>query len=403
MQSCLQSRTVWHDVIEKHCPIFAVNREEFFEVFKNILLPTWDWFQSGIPESQEALDKLSDNFTITNPSISGHPIIFASRNFLKMLGYPQEEVIVQNENIFQGSKTNRRAMMETREEIREERGIQVNLVNYRKEGMPFWMLFHMSPIFGKEYGRVIHFVVVQVPITRRKRGNGGLSLSEEASSLNEIMFGSCRKKMDTNFVLELGISDVSYKNYTVGGSLDWFDTLEKLDVNYQKWADSNNFSLGDFLSNDKWTSKYGRRQPFILAGSLMISVVVIVIGFSTDVRYILGDTTEHCREAFVFVIGFWMLDLANNTVHGPACAFWQIYQVNFFLKKYREFLVLINTILLKLYVVYGWLLETSWDFQLVLVGVGIDGFLSCKVELAIKLVPILKQHFLSQEHCRKWP
>ncbi|XP_039013172.1 uncharacterized protein LOC120142699 isoform X4 [Hibiscus syriacus] len=39
--------------------------------------------------------------------------------------------------------------------------------------------------------------------------------------------------------------------------------------------------------------------------------------------------------------------------------FWQIYQV------------LISTILLKLYVVYGWLLETSWDFQLVLVGVGI--------------------------------
>ncbi|XP_039013167.1 uncharacterized protein LOC120142699 isoform X3 [Hibiscus syriacus] len=71
--------------------------------------------------------------------------------------------------------------------------------------------------------------------------------------------------------------------------------------------------------------------------------------------------------------------------------FWQIYQV------------LISTILLKLYVVYGWLLETSWDFQLVLVGVGIDGFLSCKVELAMKAVPILKQHFLTQEQCGKWP
>ncbi|KAE8696039.1 Detected protein of confused Function [Hibiscus syriacus] len=138
-------------------------------------------------------------------------------------------------------------------------------------------------------------------------GMEGVSLSEEASSLNEIMFGSCRKKVDTNFVLELvlnveetckasdfekrmaanvfnsilsilthyRISDVSYKNYTMGGSLGWFETLEKPDVNYQKWADSNNFSLGDFLSNvwsDKWTSKYGRRQPFILAGSLMISV-----------------------------------------------------------------------------------------------------------------------------------
>ncbi|KAG8473254.1 hypothetical protein CXB51_035229 [Gossypium anomalum] len=80
--------------------------------------------------------------------------------------------------------------------------------------------------------------------------------------------------------------------------------------------------------SDKCTSKYGRRRPFILAGSLMISLSVIIIGFSADIGYILGDTKEHCstfkgtrtRAAFVFVIGFWMLDLANNTVQGPARA-----------------------------------------------------------------------------------
>ncbi|KAK8484357.1 hypothetical protein V6N11_049631 [Hibiscus sabdariffa] len=80
--------------------------------------------------------------------------------------------------------------------------------------------------------------------------------------------------------------------------------------------------------SDKCTSKYGRRRPFILVGSLMISLAVIIIGFSADIGYILGDTKEHCstfkgtrtRAAFVFVIGFWMLDLANNTVQGPARA-----------------------------------------------------------------------------------
>uniref|UniRef100_A0A2P2JUI7 Sucrose transport protein SUC3 isoform X3 n=1 Tax=Rhizophora mucronata TaxID=61149 RepID=A0A2P2JUI7_RHIMU len=80
--------------------------------------------------------------------------------------------------------------------------------------------------------------------------------------------------------------------------------------------------------SDKCTSKYGRRRPFILAGSLMISVAVIIIGFSADIGYLFGDTKEHCRTfkgtrtraAFVFVIGFWLLDLANNTVQGPARA-----------------------------------------------------------------------------------
>ncbi|KAK9935177.1 hypothetical protein M0R45_022289 [Rubus argutus] len=80
--------------------------------------------------------------------------------------------------------------------------------------------------------------------------------------------------------------------------------------------------------SDKCSLKLGRRRPFILAGSLMISVAVVLIGFSADIGYLLGDTHEHCRTfkgtrtkaAFVFIIGFWLLDLANNTVQGPARA-----------------------------------------------------------------------------------
>lgn len=39
-----------------------------------------------------------------------------------------------------------------------------------------------------------------------------------------------------------------YKNYTVGDDIGWFDKLEKSSVDYQKWASSKTFSLGDFLS-----------------------------------------------------------------------------------------------------------------------------------------------------------
>nr|AAG12987.1 sucrose transporter-like protein [Solanum lycopersicum] len=80
--------------------------------------------------------------------------------------------------------------------------------------------------------------------------------------------------------------------------------------------------------SDKCHSKYGRRRPFIFIGAVMISIAVIIIGFSADIGYLLGDTKEHCstfkgtrsRAAIVFVVGFWMLDLANNTVQGPARA-----------------------------------------------------------------------------------
>ncbi|KAG9140172.1 hypothetical protein Leryth_015790 [Lithospermum erythrorhizon] len=52
--------------------------------------------------------------------------------------------------------------------------------------------------------------------------------------------------------------------------------------------------------SDKCTSKYGRRRPFIFIGALMIAVAVIVIGFSADIGYLLGDTKEHCRFLFSF-------------------------------------------------------------------------------------------------------
>uniref|UniRef100_A0A7N0UTI2 Phytocyanin domain-containing protein n=1 Tax=Kalanchoe fedtschenkoi TaxID=63787 RepID=A0A7N0UTI2_KALFE len=52
-------------------------------------------------------------------------------------------------------------------------------------------------------------------------------------------------------ILFIASSSVSlssaYRNFTVGDSSGWFDTLERPGVDYQKWADSHSFSLGDFL------------------------------------------------------------------------------------------------------------------------------------------------------------
>lgn len=38
-----------------------------------------------------------------------------------------------------------------------------------------------------------------------------------------------------------------YTNYTVGDKLGWFDKLMKPSVDYAKWAQGKNFSLGDYL------------------------------------------------------------------------------------------------------------------------------------------------------------
>lgn len=169
-------------------------------------------FDAGYPYwIREALDEIPDNFTITDPSITGHPIVFASRGFLKMSGYSKDEVIGKNGRIFQGPRTCRRSVMEIREAIREEKMIQISLLNYRKDGTPFWMLFNLCPVFSKEDGRVIHFLAVQVPLSRKTKtcetgtGRNGCSLGEDGSGLQDIMFGSCRREVCTDSVKELGL------------------------------------------------------------------------------------------------------------------------------------------------------------------------------------------------------
>lgn len=168
---------------------------------------------------REALDELPDSFTITDPSISGHPIVYVSRGFLKVFGYSKNEVLGKNGRVFQGPKTNRRSVMAIREAIREERGIQISLLNYRKDGTPFWMLFHMCPVFDEKDGRVIHFLGVQVPILRRPKPSGvGLNLCQDVAGCRESVLRCYRREVHSMSV-ERALSLAS------GSGLDFTGTL----------------------------------------------------------------------------------------------------------------------------------------------------------------------------------
>ncbi|XP_024518053.1 sucrose transport protein SUT2 [Selaginella moellendorffii] len=73
--------------------------------------------------------------------------------------------------------------------------------------------------------------------------------------------------------------------------------------------------------SDHWEGKWGRRRPFIVLGAILVVISVLIIGFAADLGYILGDTpTRRPRAIGIFVVGFWFLDLANNTLQGPCRA-----------------------------------------------------------------------------------
>lgn len=152
----------------------------------------------------EALDDLPDDlsFLITDPYIAGHPIVFASCGFLSMSGFSREEVIGRNGRMFQGPDTDRRSVMEIREAIREERAMQISILNYRKDGTSYWVLFQLCPVFGRDDGRLVHFFSVQVPIPRRR--------SSSTRQRGGLLFGACRNEVRSDLEFQCSLPFDSY-------------------------------------------------------------------------------------------------------------------------------------------------------------------------------------------------
>ncbi|KAJ7973952.1 sucrose transport protein-like [Quillaja saponaria] len=75
--------------------------------------------------------------------------------------------------------------------------------------------------------------------------------------------------------------------------------------------------------SDRCTSRFGRRRPFIAAGSISVAISVFLIGYAADLGHLFGDHLDkpsRPRAIVIFVIGFWILDVANNMLQGPCRA-----------------------------------------------------------------------------------
>lgn len=70
--------------------------------------------------------------------------------------------------------------------------------------------------------------------------------------------------------------------------------------------------------SDFSTHKLGRRRPFIILGALFVTFALLLIPNAPDLGRLMGDSTHHNPAAILLaVLGFWILDLANNTLQGP--------------------------------------------------------------------------------------
>lgn len=105
---------------------------------------------------------------VTDARAADNPIVFANDAFLRLTGYARDEVIGRNCRFLQGADTDPAAVARLREAVQEGQDTVVELLNYRKDGTPFWNALYLSPA-RDESGRLRYFVASQLEVTDKKR------------------------------------------------------------------------------------------------------------------------------------------------------------------------------------------------------------------------------------------
>jgi phototropin len=104
---------------------------------------------------------LGDCFVLTDPSKADNPITFASDGFVKVTGYPRNEIIPRNCRFLQTRMTDKSAVKRLRNAIaKREESVEL-LLNQKKNGEPFWNLLYTAPLFDAR-GNVVFFLGGQI-------------------------------------------------------------------------------------------------------------------------------------------------------------------------------------------------------------------------------------------------
>lgn len=134
--------------------------------------------QAQLELKDRALAASAEGITIADAGLPDNPLIYANAGFERLTGYSVAEVIGRNCRFLQGPGTDPATVATLRTAIGEKREVTVQLLNYRKDGTPFWNRLSITPVRGAS-GTVTHFIGVQSDVTAEKQAKDALENANE--------------------------------------------------------------------------------------------------------------------------------------------------------------------------------------------------------------------------------
>ncbi|CAL8999362.1 unnamed protein product [Prunus brigantina] len=162
--------------------------------------------ERGIPRAsndlKDALSTFQQTFVVSDATKPDYPIMYASAGFFKMTGYTSKEVIGRNCRFLQGAGTDPEDVAQIREALERNTSYCGRLLNYKKDGTPFWNLLTIAPI-KDETGKVLKFIGMQVEVSKHTEGSKDKTLRPNGLPESLIRYDARQKEMASNSVSEL--------------------------------------------------------------------------------------------------------------------------------------------------------------------------------------------------------
>ena len=129
-----------------------------------------------------AVESSAVPIAIADPFEADCPLVFVNDAFLKLTGYSEDEVLGRNCRFLQGPDTREEDRQSLRDAIKNRTTSSHEILNYRKDGTPFWNELHMAPMLD-DHGDLLYFIATQVDVTSRVNRQEDLKQELDAQTM----------------------------------------------------------------------------------------------------------------------------------------------------------------------------------------------------------------------------
>nr|AML77349.1 putative LOV domain-containing protein [Sabal bermudana] len=227
-------------------------------------------------ELKDALSTLRQTFVVSDATRPDCPIMYASAGFFSMTGYSLKEVIGRNCRFLQGPDTDKKEVAKIREAVRTGNSYCGRLLNYKKDGTPFWNLLTVTPI-RDDHGKVIRFIGMQVEVSKYTEGLNDKTLRPNALPVSLIHYDARQKEKALSSITEV-VQTVKHPR-SHSQAADEFAV--KLDEHEKFYADSPLQKSSD----NKNLKSPGRLTPLLDANSESPSMSIRKSGRSSLIGF----------------------------------------------------------------------------------------------------------------------